>query len=675
MPRSLEYADYSSEQVIQNVLVEPEVLTPDFIDGKEYSIYGFPDLKIQQSKFVIQYFDHLHSHAGLKEFKREIDAQASEFRFLPHGDDQVGLENCAFDVIYKGSVNKLRSVIGLEENSTELSKYLSRKLMHYRLCKEGASPEHIEQLFRFYRGKNIFDFCRLWEKVFTLLLVNGNETGCTRFHKQCQSTLEKLTYSKSREVAARIKVDVSQYLTISLALPMALKSIPYKPSSKGFVQLLDKSGDESGLAKNSKRFREANLMRHQYVAWPLLNYTAYAGDLSAPVTSLETFNIDWGISNKAQFSPRYIHIDEYQLFRLLASLSSGDLNDGTQSYLIENTHSDGLGYFDELLSCDGNNVRLSRGEDVFDDESNRLFTVGIANMKVKADDISSAYTPHRRSNLSIGRQADLYGVLNEAIKKEKCDLLVLPEVSIPPAWLPVMVSYARKHQVALVFGLEHWVSKNKAHNIVMTLLPFQAHDKYNSCFVSARLKNHYAPREKDDLNRLGLTEVFPVPKYYELFSWRGIHFTVYNCFELSDINHRGLMKSEIDMMVAVAWNKDIPYYSNIIESVTRDLHSYVVHVNTSDFGDSRVVAPKPSVELNMVRVKGGINTTVLKTKLDISDIRDFQTRLYNENDTRFKPTPAGYSHDKARHRAEGLQSRPIVQRFFETPVADEGENE
>ncbi len=655
-----------SKQVIHDVLVSNGVLRVDSSDEEQYSIYGFPHLKIQLSKFVIQYFDHRHSHAGLKQFKRDIDAQASEFRFLPHGDDQVGLDNCAFDVIYKGSVNKLRSVIGLEENSTELSKYLSRKLLHYRLCREGASPEHIEQLFRFYKGKNIFDFCRLWEKVFTLLLVNNNESACARFHKQCVLTLEKLAYSDSSEVEDKIKTDVAQYLTVSLALPLALKAIPYEPSSKAFKRLFSQE-----LKTHAEQFRHANMMRHQYVAWPLLNYTSYTGDLSDPETPLGGLNIDWTISARVRLSPRYIHIDEYQLFRLLAAVSCGNMKDGMSSFLIETAHDDGLCYYDGSVSLRYDCIFLGSEENESDMYENTTITVGIANMKVREKDIESAYTPHKRSNLSIGRQAELYGILNEAIRREKCDLLVLPEVSVPPAWLPVMVSYARKQQVALVFGLEHWVSGKNAYNIVITLLPFKTHGMFNSCFVSARLKNHYAPREKDALNRLGLTEVSPNPKYYELFSWRGVHFTVYNCFELSDISHRGLMRSRIDMMVAVAWNKDTPYYSNIIESATRDLHAYVIHVNTSDYGDSRVVAPKSSVELNMVRVKGGINTTILKTKLDISNVRDFQSRTPNINDQRFKPTPAGYAHESARNRACGTLYGPTVQRFYEVAVQGE----
>jgi hypothetical protein len=91
--------------------------------------------------------------------------------------------------------------------------------------------------------------------------------------------------------------------------------------------------------------------------------------------------------------------------------------------------------------------------------------------------------------------------------------------------------------------------------------------------------------------------------------------------------------------------------SNIIESAVRDLHCYVVQVNTSQYGDSRVSAPQESIKIDLVKVKGGINTAILKAELNISEIRDFQSKLYSSVDKRFKPTPAGYNEEEARKRA------------------------
>ena len=52
--------------------------------------------------------------------------------------------------------------------------------------------------------------------------------------------------------------------------------------------------------------------------------------------------------------------------------------------------------------------------------------------------------------LSFDRQKIIYQILNAAVK-EKVDLLVLPEVSIPVSWLPFMASFSRRNQIGLNF--------------------------------------------------------------------------------------------------------------------------------------------------------------------------------------------------------------------------------
>ncbi|WP_196517965.1 hypothetical protein [Halomonas sp. PA16-9] len=72
------------------------------------------------------------------------------------------------------------------------------------------------------------------------------------------------------------------------------------------------------------------------------------------------------------------------------------------------------------------------------DKKNNL-AVAIANIKVHEEDIVSAIRKDSSPNLSFDRQQKLYAILNSALK-EKVDLLVMPEVSIPVSWLPFMIS-------------------------------------------------------------------------------------------------------------------------------------------------------------------------------------------------------------------------------------------
>ena len=155
----------------------------------------------------------------------------------------------------------------------------------------------------------------------------------------------------------------------------------------------------------------------------------------------------------------------------------------------------------------------------------------------------------------------------------------------------------------------------------------------------------YAPIEIAEI--LGRRFTYKEGKAYELFGWHNIWFPVYCCFELASIQDRALFPEYADMVVAVEWNKDVSYYSNIIESLSRDLHCYCVQVNSSDFGDSRMVAPKDSVLKDLIKTKGGQNGCILVDAIDIKALRDFQMLEYplQKKDGRFKPSPPGMNPD------------------------------
>jgi hypothetical protein len=280
----------------------------------------------------------------------------------------------------------------------------------------------------------------------------------------------------------------------------------------------------------------------------------------------------------------------------------------------------------------------------------RKFCIGIANIKISENDIRSSYKPNASPNLSVKRQNNLIKIINEAAQGEKCDLIVLPEVSVPYMWLPFMASMARKHKVGMVFGLEHIVVRGYAYNLTATILPYKVGENFENCFISLRIKNHYSHEEKIDLESYNYK--IPNVSFYEKVKWRNVWFSVYNCFELTDINARGLFRSELDFLVSVLSNKDTNYYSNIIESISRDLHLFIAQSNTSEYGDSRIIAPLKTEEKDIIRVKGGENPVLLKGFIDIAQLRDFQAHEYTQKDARFKPVPAGFNHEAARERAK-----------------------
>ena len=114
------------------------------------------------------------------------------------------------------------------------------------------------------------------------------------------------------------------------------------------------------------------------------------------------------------------------------------------------------------------------------------------------------------------------------------------------------------------------------------------------------------------------------------------------------------------MKNAFALKGIIGYYSSIVELLSRDLHCYCIQSNSSDYGDSRIIAPKSSSEKDIIKTKGGLNDCIRVEELNIKALRDFQMLdfpLQKQNGA-FKPSSLGSYDDtvleaKRRNRLAG----------------------
>lgn len=650
------------------------------------------NLPLQRDKLILQYFDKEHSRAGLEVFKKEIEERSSAFRFLPEDHIDNELDKFAYDILYDGSTNKLRSVVGLAENETELARYLSSHITAHRLSKLDKKDVVIPQLKVFFNGVNTITYNRLWEKVYQYGVILNRPSFVIDFYKMVttetekikfSSDLETLTSTKKGSLTKRLRADLEHYNNLALSLCLGLLEIgPYErlvlhelnSAIYGVEAILDLPFDEwpsaeglSGLPLFAyykklnplvRDFRKANMIRHSLVAWPLANFTEYKGSLldDSEFLTSNTFKL---IQEKIKFSPRFVHFDEYQLFKLNTALNdfsaNSTLSDWIKDSIAEYTSMSGwhdIGVKFEVLGQKFNDSLIVEHLKVGESVKPKLLRLALANTQVNEADIECAARRDKSPNTSFSRQLKLFHLLNSSLK-EKADLFILPEVAIPVSWLPFMVAYARRHQIGMVFGLEHWVVNGKAYNLLIEALPYKLGNKYNSCVVTARVKNHYAPAEQEMLESLRLTganEALKPKNYYHRVSWKGISFATYNCFELSDIAHRSIFKSEIDLLVACVWNRDTNYYQHILESAVRDLHCYVVQSNTSQYGGSCVLRPTKTDSKTMLYVKGGENSCVLTVELDIDGLRTFQFKSKPNSKDTFKHLPPGYLSEKVKDR-------------------------
>lgn len=663
-------------------LIEKSDDSPDYVLNVDNA-----SLPLQRDKLILQYFDKEHSRAGLEVFKKEIEERSSAFRFLPeeHIDDE--LDKFAYDILYDGSANKLRSVVGLAENETELARYLSSHITAHRLSKLDKKDVVIPQLKVFFNGVNTVIYSRLWEKVYQYGVILNRPSFVIDFYKTVVAETAKIkfvshsdsiTSAKKASLTKRLRSDIEHYNNLALSLCIGLLDIePYErlvnseftglkvedllslpinewPTTEGLsgLPLFAYHKKLNPLVRN---FRKANMIRHNLVAWPLANFTQYKGSLVEDVKFLDSDTYELQ-TEALELSPRFIHFDEFQLFKLNTALNEG--------VILSKWQKDSIGEYTDLSGWKDIGVKFETCNEsshdtlevdnliVGDKAKPQKLRLALGNTQVYEANIENAVREDKSPNTSFSRQLKLFHLLNSAIK-EKADLFVLPEVSIPVSWLPFMVSYARRHQIGMVFGLEHWVVNGKAYNLIIEALPYKLGSKYNSCVVTARVKNHYAPAELDMLDSLRLTAANKSLKpksYYHSVSWKGVSLATYNCFELSDIAHRSIFKSKIDLLVACVWNKDTNYYQHILESAVRDLHCYVVQSNTSQYGGSCVLRPTKTESKTMLYVKGGENSCVLTVEIDVEGLRTFQFKSKPNSKDKFKHLPPGYESEKVKER-------------------------
>ena len=186
---------------IEDLLIRPGILVS--ASNGAYAIRARQGLQLQQKKCILQYFDARHSIAGLEKFQKKLEENGSDFLLLPVDEADNSMEDVAYELLYEGSVNKFRSVKGMAENRYELAKHLARQTMLHLLTDDPPDRKVSRGLQKFFKGRSAIEFFDLWERVFTLLGIAGDQVTLKAFAKQLKSEIlrvkaEGVTLTKAR---------------------------------------------------------------------------------------------------------------------------------------------------------------------------------------------------------------------------------------------------------------------------------------------------------------------------------------------------------------------------------------------------------------------------------------------------------------------------------------------
>lgn len=651
------------------------------LDDNNFSIsINSNELKFQLAKVKLYHLHKEESINVLEGFEREIRKNSSEFKFQLETDDLIeSFEESSYDIIYGDTVNKLRSIEKFNANKFGASKHLARLINGTKdtsKIEKKKLNKVSEKILTFFSGKRALELVSLWDKVFTFFVLNNQQTSLITFSKHLLNLIittkitdPHLSAEQNEKLNDRLIDGLFHQMILSYAMAAALDISFFnakvikrlKSNLSDSVDALLSDLTERNIIRLAKQLIQANLFRQQYIPFPLLNYCTQKPGFSfnsqkIPATTSFIFN-----KKKIEYSPRFINFNEVELFYYLQftflgkKISKGYFDNRIdfvfKRYMSLNKTKPSAFQRRNYPKIIGNGIN-PQSYTFTNEEELKWIRIGIVNINV--DETLTFKSLQGKPALNFERLDTLHQVLNEAIRT-KCHLVVFPEISVPFQWLPRLTEFCKKNDIGIICGVEHFSnSKKEAFNYVATILPFE-NGLYKNSFLDLRLKIDYAPVEGKILKEKG----YKIPaatksEILRVYHWKNVSFSVLNCFELTDINKRIKFKGEVDFLATIEYNRDIPYFSSINESLSRDLHCFVIQVNTSHYGDSRITFPSDSFRRDHIKLKGGENISLVTGVIRVNELREFQRKSLSNSkipkhlEDKFKPLPPNFEISKYR---------------------------
>lgn len=259
---------------------------------------------------------------------------------------------------------------------------------------------------------------------------------------------------------------------------------------------------------------------------------------------------------------------------------------------------------------------------------------------------------------SLARYVNLNGLINRILREpKKPNYIVFPELSIPLRWALRVARKLATNGVSLLAGVEYHLDRTTGKLRNDSLISLVTNwPGYNSHIPRLQPKFFPAHGEKAGLEKLKLGKrgrFFEPSGLYAkptLYVHGGFCFSVLICSDLTNIEHRHLLRGKIDALFALEWNSDTKTFASLVEATASDLHAYVAQVNNRTYGDSRLRAPAVEDYLrDVVQVKGGVSDYYVLGEIDHRSLRREQSRYSKKR--KFKPVPIGYEISPFRKKA------------------------
>lgn len=658
-------------------------------ENKALKIKSRDNLKINPEKCSIFILDHTQPRSLLTLLQQDIKNNSSGFKFLPVEDDvNSEFENSIGSLQYREANSaKVRDIHGLIPARFKITQYLARHIFFSHNLGHIPSENVGKQMVSYFKGSRAIENYSQWERVFTYLFVNNSVPKFTKDFRQLVKNIISAIKEMSvcslgekpktcEDELGNIKDSLRKHLSHCLLLCQALNPQRWVVLSEKF--------QNTGFNFDYTVLRLGGMVRHKYMPYPILAATQYASYKNCTNSlidrdALRSMNQDllnYNETLKKNF-PTYIHFHDLALKIFWDNLRS-DKN--TPSNLFANQN------FDDISKefCEWNGIEYksfiktelnpSQENKIFkvfldskntpEDDKNKL-CIALANIQIEEKDLEASLSffkqPNKQNRKPFDHIFNQITKYNDENTTKKIDLVVFPELSMPFDFLYGLCKQVKKSDVGVVTGLTYIVLENNyVLNVEAVILPLEING-FPEAVPILRVKNYYAPSEKEMIESHSSKDgqfykvaepMAEADTYYHLIHWRNMHFTVFNCFELTNIEHRAHFRGKVDCLIATEFNSDLAYFSNIVESTARDLHCFVIQSNNAKYGDSRICAPYKKDQKDIIQIKGGKNPTILVEQISITELREFQSTGYakQKEHPKLKPTPAGFDRELSNSR-------------------------
>lgn len=633
----------STEEIIENILVKKRILNAKNTKG-EYEFFAEPSVKLQGEKVNCFYFEKGKENILLDVYCKKIKKNSSEANLLPDIDVLSDSFNSrAYTMNSSDDSMKIRNLEFMESDNYNATLFINglKGILKNASYDKKYIENYLTDIGNFYSGSQAIEFSNTWRTIFELLILCKDKDRANTFYLNVKKEIENLSfdYIEEDEIFSKKKQTILNNLKRSLVLKLDI--------SIGLAVALDY---DRGKQKKHKilgqKIRQTNMLSHNMVSFPLINYSM---DDSIDGISLINLDLNKILSNvtlrkkifkldeeKIRWSPRFIHLHELYFCFFYFYIGSEEklLNEKKKtifkSYVRINCLSDKIPnpiIYDEEKSF--SELNIERKDVVITDNCDKKNTkVGLVNTKINEDEVLDILLNPAKGT-TVKKKQSLYKILNAA-KEEKVKYLVFPEFYMPALWLSDIGNFTKQFGITVVTGLQYITCNERVFNFVCVIASTCGKTYFKNMIPLIREKNYYAPEERMELAALGYVSKNPSKASYYMVNNGKETFSTILCFEFTDIASRLIMKGELDFLCVPQLNRDTNYFSSIVESAARDLHTIVVQANTSKYGDSRVTGPYKTDFKDILKIKGGENDILIVGELEVKALQKFKNNYYSD---------------------------------------------